>query len=627
MKKVRRIAALTAVLLLLPGLFVPTISVMAAEGEGLVFAESDLYRPSKTYDAAPNTFEAWVKLPTSAAADRGGVILGNYGLAKSIINFEIHSNGKPRLFWTESNGNNSDWIFTNVNVCTGEWLHVGIVRDVNAGQVHCYINGVLKQSLPIAADRGRENTIPAGGLYIGGDGRGGNSQYFKGAIREIAVFSNVRNETQISQDMRFVSADTSLLAHYDLAQHKRGTDITDQSGKGCNAKYIYNAANIIWIDPEDKAPVTDYAYSFAVVGDTQVISDKHPDKFKGIYDWILDNIEEKNIKFVFGLGDITERSTKAEWTRAQEAIHSLDGKVEYSLVRGNHDTLGPYKNAFPWSEYKDKFIGSFDNSMVNTYRTLTIGKVKYLLITLDYGPSDAVLAWAGDLCEQYPDHNVIITTHAYLYRDGTTLDARDACPPATSGGYNNGDHMWDKLVSKHANIVLVMSGHDPCEQIVVAQDKGEKGNVVTQMLIDPQGADAQLGGLGMVAMLYFSEDGRDVTVEYYSTIKEKFFYGVNQFTMTLDLVDENTPGKVPTTTKNNTSTTGNTSESTTGDPQNNTTETNKTLTDPTNGNVSATPEEKGSPVGGIILAIALVLVAAAVVVADVFLVRKKLLAK
>jgi hypothetical protein len=92
---------------------------------------------------------------------------------------------------------------------------------------------------------------------------------------------------------------------------------------------------------------------------------------------------------------------------------------------------------------------------------------------------------------------------------------------------------------------LVISGHDPSDQIVVAQDEGENGNIVTQMLVDPQGADANLGGLGMVAMLYFSEDGRDVTVEYYSTIKNKYYMGVNQFTMTLDLIGEEAPEQPP----------------------------------------------------------------------------------
>ena len=72
-----------------------------------------------------------------------------------------------------------------------------------------------------------------------------------------------------------------------------------------------------------------------------------------------------------------------------------------------------------------------------------------------------------------------------MFRDGTTLDQGDVCPPATTGGYNNGDHLWDKLISRYGNIYMVLSGHDPCDNVVTLQSKGIHGNTVTQMLIDP----------------------------------------------------------------------------------------------------------------------------------------------
>ena len=179
MKTLHRLLSLALALLMLAGLCVAALPVTAADDEGITFTEYDLYKPVKTYDEAPNTFEAWVKLPKSAASGRAGVILGNYGVGNSVINFEVHPSGRPRLYWTESNGKNSDWIFSSINICTGEWVHMAIVRDAKAGKVHCYVDGVLKQSLAMAADKGREDTIPAGGLYIGGDARGGNAQYFK----------------------------------------------------------------------------------------------------------------------------------------------------------------------------------------------------------------------------------------------------------------------------------------------------------------------------------------------------------------------------------------------------------------------------------------------------------------
>ena len=93
--------------------------------------------------------------------------------------------------------------------------------------------------------------------------------------------------------------------------------------------------------------------------------------------------------------------------------------------------------------------------------------------------------------------------------------------------------MWDKLVSKYENIVLVLSGHDPCDNVIATQTAGVNGNVVTQMLIDPQGVDSSLGATGMVAMLYFSNDGRTLTVEQYSTVRDEYYMNTSQFALEL----------------------------------------------------------------------------------------------
>ena len=536
MKKICRLLSIFLTVVMLAGLCIAPFEAFAANGEGLTFTAKDLYRPEKTYDAAPNTFEAWIKLPKNAANSRNGVILGNYNHGYTVINFEIHSSGRPRLYWVNENGKLSDWIFTDVNVCTSEWLHLAIVRSVSEKKVHCYVNGVLKQSLDITDDIGLTEFIPKGGLSLGGDVRGGNAQYFKGAIKEAAVFSGVRTADEIAADMNGITDKSGLLAHYDLADQTPGTAVKDASGNGCDLKYVNNET---WIDAKKMPALSDYAYSFAVVGDTQKLNYNYPDKFSVIYDYILDNIESEKIEFVLGLGDITDKSDKGEWDRAKAAFKSLDGKVRYSIVRGNHDTTSTFNAAFPWSEYENKVDGAFANNMLNTYNLLEIGEVKYLIITLDYGASDKVLNWAGELCKQYPEHNVIITTHAYLFRDGTTLDQSDVCPPTISGGgFNDGDDMWDKLVSKHENIVLVISGHDPYDEVVVSQLKGDKGNTVTQMLVDPQTTDSGNKGLGLVAMLYFSEDGRNVSIRYYSTVKKMYYQTINQFSFELDLVGD-----------------------------------------------------------------------------------------
>ena len=164
-----------------------------------------------------------------------------------------------------------------------------------------------------------------------------------------------------------------------------------------------------------------------------------------------------------------------------------------------------------------------------------VGGTKWLLLNLDFGPTDAMLEWAGGIIEQYPDHKVIVATHAYMYRNGTTLDSEDCYVPSRYNPvFNDGDEVFDKLVSKYENVVLAIGGHDPWDHIVCSQVKGDHGNTITQLLIDPQYMDNFSGATGMVALLYFSEDGNTMTVRYYSTARDMYGSEYSQFTVTLN---------------------------------------------------------------------------------------------
>ena len=183
--------------------------------------------------------------------------------------------------------------------------------------------------------------------------------------------------------------------------------------------------------------------------------------------------------------------------------------------------------------------------MTSTYKKFKVGDVKYLALNLEIGPHDNVLEWANKIVEDNPDYNVIVSTHAYLNNDGKTLDAANPESPSNYGGdyyigSNNGDDIWNKLIKKHRNIVLVLSGHIESPDIVMTKAQGDNGNTVTQMLINPQGVDMDtvgIGSVGMVAMLYFSQDGKGVDVEWYSTIQDKYLSNKSCFHTDLDLID------------------------------------------------------------------------------------------
>ncbi|MBR3681057.1 MAG: hypothetical protein IKL79_03520 [Clostridia bacterium] len=322
-----------------------------------------------------------------------------------------------------------------------------------------------------------------------------------------------------------------------------------------------------WLAENPNAP-TDYAYSMVVVPDTQFLTESDVNNgteyLNSIYDWIIANKDEKKIELVMGLGDITDDDTEAEWLHAEEQIGKLNGVVPYTLVKGGspHDRIATFNTYFGVDSYygQNELDGIYEDGYTqNAYKLVTAGGIDYLILMLDFGPVDEVLQWAGNIISQHPERQVIVTTHCYLYKDGRLQTETDPASPrsttATGGTLlkNNGDEIWDELVKLYPNIVMVLSGHYSSNTIIKLQSEGVCGNTVTQMLIDSQDYDNANGcETGFVAVLYFSEDGKQISVEYISTVranegKAAYFLASNQFSVDLFAeVEAPAPGEYDT---------------------------------------------------------------------------------
>jgi len=81
--------------------------------------------------------------------------------------------------------------------------------------------------------------------------------------------------------------------------------------------------------------------------------------------------------------------------------------------------------------------------------------------TFEFCPRDETLRWAEKVIEDNPGRRVIILTHGYMNWDGTRTgpDEDHASDIRALAGGNYGEEIWDKLVKKHENIFLVLSGH------------------------------------------------------------------------------------------------------------------------------------------------------------------------
>ncbi len=558
--------------------------------DGITFNHNEHYMLSKKHSSMPLTFEATFSVEKDTLTGTT-TFLGSDGLYDPSLVFSINKSGQPRVAIRDvaDYSKQSVYTFKEVDVATGEDTHLAITMDFSKKAMYCYVNGELKQTIKSVA-------VPAKftekhNQVVGGDLRNGNATYFTGTIYSMAVWSDIRTAAEIASDYKngITTSDTKLLAAYNFVKCPDHF-VDDLSANNNDLKHIS-----LWQNKSDVTAVKDYDYSFAVVGDTQTMCENDPDAMDNLYDWLIKNKDSQKIKYVIGLGDITDDSTDGEWKIAMNNFKKLDGKIPYVLVRGNHDDWDDFNRNLHNGVYEKTVEGMMKSGTIaltdpkqpgliaqkqpdgstiyvtrkgnkpeggnvkgdltNSYRTFSIQGTDYLILTLDFAPSDAALKWADSVITSHPEHKVIIATHAYMYRDGTTLSAEDCYPPTYYAGYTNpqnGDDMWEKCFSKHKNIVLVISGHDPWQHIVYRQDTGKNGNTVTQMLIDAQYVDKNIGSTAMVAMFYFSDGGKTLTVRYYSVEKDCYGSELSQFTIDLyDHTHEYTKTVTPATTSSN----------------------------------------------------------------------------
>lgn len=280
-------------------------------------------------------------------------------------------------------------------------------------------------------------------------------------------------------------------------------------------------------------------FTLVLLPDTQVYSRLYPEIFRAQTEWIVQNAD--SIAFVLQQGDITDNNVEEQWQNAAAALTLMDGKVPYTFVPGNHD-LGPGGNTsnrdaeflnkyLPYDRYSkmEHFGGAFEpGKMENTYHTFNAGGLDWLILSLEFGTRDKVLRWAGEVIEAHPKYKVIINTHDYMYSDETrmSMERDHSWVPQKYGvgkdtgeeSVNDGEMMWDKMVSQHPNILLVFSGHvlhDGTGQLV---STGEHGNDVYQMLANYQSGvkGSENGGNGFLRIVTVDPGNKTISVKTYS---------------------------------------------------------------------------------------------------------------
>ena len=523
----------------------------------------------KYFTSLPRAYEAEIKLPSGSLGSSSPIIANwTQSDTRDAFGFQLSAAGKPTMYYYQNayDAANSTTVTTKYKadftyaVPRDQWVRLTVTNEVSNGNstFKLYVNGALQETINMTGAATFDAVYSQQcmrELSIGNDGK----NYFKGEIRNVAVYENAITADEAAKTAKenMQSGNVNLKAYYDATMSGNNkTFFKDQTGHGHDA---YSAFF------ERKEPVKDYDYSFAFIGDTQFLVERDVNNnttqyASPIFDWIVENKDEKNIQHVFGLGDITDNNSDAEWEYAATLYEKLgNGGVDYSLVSGNHDDY-----TTPAAKYNKYFgkVSSFVNSIdgyfeeghiENFYTKFDVGTHKYLVIGLLYGAKDDVLEWANAVVAQNSDREVIVITHSLFNAAGEwALPDTSAQTTTSRKELNNGIDIWDKFISQHSNIIIAAAGHISGDVIKAGKSVGVNGNVVNTFLINPQGFDMATGyDTGMVAMFYFSDDGSSVQVEYVSTTKtlraqdydpdsEDILYSEkNNFSFKIREVDEN----------------------------------------------------------------------------------------
>jgi hypothetical protein len=167
-----------------------------------------------------------------------------------------------------------------------------------------------------------------------------------------------------------------------------------------------------------------------------------------------------------------------------------------------------------------------ENTIDNTCSEFKLSGDNWLVFSLEFGPRNKTITWAESLIAQYPNHKIIINTHAYMYEDNTLQDGEDWWQPQAYGigkskgeeATNNGGQLWEKLVKRHKNVLFVFSGHVLKSGVGTLVSKGDHGNKVYQMLANYQKGvkTVEKGNSGYLRIIKVDSANEIISVKTYS---------------------------------------------------------------------------------------------------------------
>lgn len=284
-------------------------------------------------------------------------------------------------------------------------------------------------------------------------------------------------------------------------------------------------------------------FCLIVVPDTQRYARYFPNIFLTQFQWIRDSVGPLNVKYVIHVGDVVDDDTEAEWRVADDAFSLIDGVVPYLVVPGNHDIDQVAEHApdsetpRPRNRSTTRFNALFSPKRFegrtwygghrgvqgdNSFGYFTGGGQRFMVLGLEFGPSDETLAWAGKIADIHDETDqIILVTHCYLLGSDKRVSPGDDFNPHTKFGpaWNDGEDIWQKLVRKSKSIGMVLSGHVCDDGAGMLISNNDNGRPVLQMVANYQFLEQ--GGQGWLRILKFEPKQKRLEVYTYSPLLKR----------------------------------------------------------------------------------------------------------
>lgn len=497
---------------------------------GHEFTGSDYITTNAELSEAPATLEAWVRIGKEQL--NGTYTLLSNQTASSTNHFSIQLvNGQVEAVY---NGN-TVLTTTNLNIVPGKWTHLAVSFDEIA---RLYMDGVLEceGTATVNADG-----ISCEKVYIGAS-PAGNDKQFVGRMSDVRIWSTVRSADEIAaMKMSYPTAeDAGLVSAWklDVQKYLAYEDISSNKNTAtlCSEGW-YKLENI------------EYDYTMIHYADTQnLIGYGQEDIYYETMNWVANNKDKMNIVYLSHLGDVTQNNTMKEWEIAKNGFSMIQGKVPYNISLGNHDYPSPshgvgaefrdetnFKTYFTYDWYMNGYTdaslgGAFEeNNPVNVYKCIKVGDIEYIMFALEFGPRDEVLEWVSEVLKANPNKKAMISTHSYFTRDGklSTFDVQKYGGDFKDG--NEGVAIWNKLVRKNKNIVLVNCGHVMGTRSQQNVRKNQAGGNVVEIMADPSSIARFPDDNGLLMIYAFTNEGTMHTY-YYSPYKDMYYGTINECT-------------------------------------------------------------------------------------------------